>query len=98
MSGKKGCITEERRKAILDRLNRINGQINGVQKMVQEGRYCIDILQQISSIHQALRGVDKVLMRNYLEICATDAIRSKRKEREAQIYDELMDVIYTFSK
>lgn len=92
------CITNDRRKAILGRLNRIKGQINGMQKMVKDDRYCLDILQQISSAHEALRGVGKVLMRNYLEVCATDAIKSKKKERQDQIYDELMDVIYKFAK
>lgn len=98
MAAKKGCITKERKKAILSRLNRINGQINGMQKMVEDGRYCLDILQQVSSIHEALRGVGRVLMRNYLEICATDAIQSKRKEKQDEIYNELMDIIYKFAK
>lgn len=98
MTIKKGCITELRRKIILDRLNRINGQINGVQRMVEDNRYCLEILQQISSIHEALRGVGKVLMRNYLEVCATDAMQSKRKEKQDKIYNELMEIIYKFAK
>lgn len=98
MAGKKGCITKKRKKAILNRLSRIDGQINGMQKMVEDDRYCLDILQQVSSIHEALRGVGKVLMRNYLEICATSAIQSKRKERQDEIYSELMDIIYKFAK
>ncbi len=98
MAEKKRCITKQRRKTVLDRLNRISGQVNGVVKMVEDDRYCLDILQQISSIHEALRGVGKVLMRNYLEVCATTAIRSKRKEKQDEIYNELMDVIYKFAK
>ena len=98
MVTKKGCITKERRKAILDRLNRIKGQINGVQKMVEDDRYCLDILQQISSTHEALRGVGKVLMGNYLEVCATEAIQSKRREKQDKIYSELMEVVYKFAK
>lgn len=98
MAMKNGCITKERRKAILSRLNRIKGQINGMQKMVEDGRYCLEILQQLSSTHEALRGVSKVLMRNYLEVCATQAIQSKRKEKQDKIYSELMDVVYKFAK
>lgn len=98
MTVKKGCITKERKKTILDRLNRIKGQINGMQKMVEGDRYCLEILQQLSSTHEALRGVSKVLMKNYLEVCATQAIRSKRKEKQDEIYSELMDVIYKFAK
>jgi len=95
---KKGCLTQERKKSLLKRLNRISGQVNGLKKMVENDRYCLDILQQISSVHEALRGAGKVLMRNYLEICATNAIQSKRQEKEDEIYNELMDVIYKFAK
>lgn len=98
MATKKGCITRERKKAILSRLNRINGQINGMQRMVEDDRYCLEILQQLSSTHEALRGVSKVLMRNYLEVCATQAIQSKRKEKQDKIYSELIDVVYKFAK
>lgn len=94
----KGCLRKEIRKDLSDRLNRIEGQIKGLKAMAEEGRYCLDILQQISSVHEALRGAGKVLMRNYLEVCATDAIGSKRKERQERIYNELMDVIYKFAK
>lgn len=98
MATKKGCITKERRKDILERLNRIEGQITGVVKMVDEDRYCMDILQQVSSVFSALRGVSKVLMHNYLEICATNAIQTKRKERQQEIYGELMDAMFKFAK
>ena len=98
MANKKGCITVQRKKAISARLNRISGQVNGLQKMLDDDRYCLDILQQISSIHEALRGAGKVLMRNYLEVCATDAIKSTQKDEQDKIYHELMDVIYKFAK
>lgn len=98
MTVKKGCITRERKIELLDRLNRIEGQIKGMKKMVEDDRYCLDILQQLSSTYEALRGVSKVILRNYLEICATDALQSKRKERQEEIYNELMDVVYKFAK
>lgn len=98
MVDKKRCITKARKKAVLVRLNRIRGQISGMQKMVEDDRYCLEILQQISSAHEALRGAGKILMRNYLEVCATAAIQSKRKEKRDEIYRELMDVVYKFAK
>ncbi|MCQ9204878.1 MAG: metal-sensitive transcriptional regulator [Omnitrophica bacterium] len=98
MAQKIGCITKERKKAILSRLNRIKGQVNGMQRMLEDDRYCLEILQQLSSTHEALRGVSKVLMKNYLEVCVTKAIQSKRKERQDKIYSELMDVVYKFAK
>ncbi len=59
----------------LRRLRRIEGQVRGLQKMVEEDRYCADIMTQIASVHEALRAVSRELMRNHLKHCATTAIR-----------------------
>src|SRR5687768_7210587 len=59
----------------LKRLRRIEGQVRGIQKMVEDDRYCADIMTQIASVHEALRGVGRELMRNHLKHCATSAIR-----------------------
>ena len=79
------------------RLRRIEGQIRGLQKMVEEDRYCADILTQISSVQEALRSVGRELMRNHLKHCAGSAIRAGDDEAEA-MYDELVDLIYTHSR
>src|SRR5690349_1344048 len=81
----------------LTRLRRIEGQIRGLQKMVDEDRYCADILTQISSVHEALRGVGRELMRNHLKHCAAGAIRSGGEDAD-QMYDELVDLMYTHSR
>ena len=81
----------------LKRLRRIEGQVRGLQKMVDDDRYCADILTQISSVHEALRGVGRELMRNHLKHCATGAIRSGGLEADA-MYDELVDLMYTHSR
>jgi DNA-binding FrmR family transcriptional regulator len=81
----------------LKRLRRIEGQVRGLQKMVEEDRYCADILTQISSVHEALRAVGRELMRNHLKHCATTAIRSDDEHAEA-MYDELVDLIYKHSR
>src|ERR671925_630071 len=60
----------------LKRLRRIEGQVRGIQKMVEEDRYCADIMTQISSVHEALRAVARELMRNHLKHCATAAIKA----------------------
>lgn len=98
MAIKKGCLTKGRKKAISDRLNRIEGQIKGLKGMVDSERYCLEILQQISSVHEALRGAGKILMQNYLEVCATGALQSKSKNKQEKIYSEMMDVVYKFTK
>jgi DNA-binding FrmR family transcriptional regulator len=77
----------------LKRLRRIEGQIRGLQRMVEEDRYCADILTQISSVHEALRGVGRELVRNHLKHCATSAIRAGEGEAEG-MYDELVDMMY----
>ena len=81
----------------LKRLRRIEGQVRGLHKMVADDRYCADILTQIASVHEALRGVGRELMRNHLKHCATSAIRTGHGEAEA-MYDELVDMMYTHSR
>lgn len=79
------------------RLRRIEGQVRGLQKMVEEDRYCADILTQISSVHEALRAVGRELMRNHLKHCATSSIRSGDAEAE-RMYDELVEMMYKLSR
>jgi DNA-binding FrmR family transcriptional regulator len=74
------------------RLRRIEGQVRGLQKMVEEDRYCADILTQISSVQEALRAVGRELMRNHLKHCAASAIRSGPQAAES-MYDELVDLM-----
>ncbi|MGI8509804.1 MAG: metal-sensitive transcriptional regulator [Gemmatimonadaceae bacterium] len=81
----------------LKRLRRIEGQIRGLQKMVEEDRYCADIMTQISSAHEALRAVGRELMRNHLKHCATSAIKAGADEASA-MYDELVDMMYKHSR
>lgn len=81
----------------LTRLRRIEGQIRGLHKMVEDDRYCADILTQISSAHEALRSVGRELMRNHLKHCAASAIAAGGTERDA-MYDELVDMMYKHSR
>ena len=81
----------------LKRLRRIEGQVRGLQKMVDDDRYCADIMTQISSVHEALRAVGRELMRNHLKHCATSAIRAGNTEAEP-MYDELIEMMYKLSR
>jgi len=76
------------------RLTRIEGQVRGVARMLEQQRPCIEVLQQLASVQAAMKGVTKSVLRNYLERCATDAIRSG----DDGVYDELMDAIFKFAK
>ena len=83
--------------ANLKRLRRIEGQVRGLQRMVEEERYCADILTQISSVHEALRSVARELMRNHLKHCASSAIRADDAAAEA-MYDELVELMYKHTR
>ncbi len=77
----------------LKRLRRIEGQVRGLQRMVEEDRYCADILTQISSVHEALRSVGRELMRNHLKHCASAAITAGGESAE-EMFDEVVDMMY----
>ena len=85
------------REANLKRLRRIEGQVSGLHKMVEEDRYCPDIITQIASVQEALRGVGRQLLRNHLKHCATSAIKKGAKDAD-RTYDELLELITSISR
>ena len=89
------AVDPEIKEANRHRLRRIEGQIRGLQKMVESDRYCADIITQIASAQEALRGVARNLMRNHLRHCAAEALRSANMEETQAMYDELLELIYT---
>ncbi|MCH7914835.1 MAG: metal-sensitive transcriptional regulator [Deltaproteobacteria bacterium] len=97
-NGRKGVIVPLTRTEAAQRLSRIEGQVKGIKKMVEQGRYCVEVLGQISAVHEALRGVGKLIMRNYLENCVTSSLRSGKQRKARETYAELMDVVYKFAK
>ena len=98
------CETTEGRKAAgvdpaikesnQKRLRRIEGQVRGLQKMVEEDRYCPDIITQVASVQEALRGVARNLMKNHLHHFTAKALRSGKKEEAEAMYNELLELIY----
>jgi CsoR family transcriptional regulator, copper-sensing transcriptional repressor len=82
----------------LKRLRRIEGQVRGLQRMVEEDRYCADVMTQISSVHEALRGVGRELMRNHLRHCAAAAIGSGDAGSADAMYDELIEMMYKHAR
>ena len=87
------AVDADTRTRNLKRLRRIEGQVRGLQKMVEDDRYCADIMTQISSVHEALRAVGRELMKNHLKHCASTAIRSSEDEA-SDMYDEIVDLMY----
>ncbi|SRR5579875_806428 len=94
-SGRKATGVDPKIKAAnLRRLRLIEGQVRGLHRMVEEDRYCADIITQVSAVQQALRSVARALMSNHLTHCATEAIRTGSPRQQQAMYDELLDLIY----
>ena len=75
------------------RLNRIEGQVRGLAKMVEEDRYCIDIVTQISAARSALRRVEEEILKDHVAHCVEHAINSGNKADQRRKIVELMDVV-----
>ncbi|MDI3470414.1 MAG: Repressor CsoR of the copZA operon [Pseudolabrys sp.] len=75
------------------RLNRIEGQVRGLSKMLDEDRYCIDIVTQIAAVRAALRRLEEEILRDHVGHCVEHAITSGKKDDQRQKIAELMDVI-----
>src|ERR1700744_3756153 len=88
------AVDPQLKTANLKRLRRIEGQVRGLQKMVEEDRYCADIITQVASAQEALRGVARNLMRNHLHHCAAKALRIGKKAESEAMFDELLGTLY----
>ena len=77
--------------AALRRLHIIEGQIRGIQKMVQEEKYCVDIINQISAARSALNNVGKLILRRHIDSCVKDALQNNG-ENSKEVIDELMAI------
>jgi DNA-binding FrmR family transcriptional regulator len=83
--------TETKHQA-LARLRRIEGQIQGIRRMVEEEKYCVDIMLQISAIQGALEQVSKVLMARHIESCVQDSVKAGTERERARKIEELIEV------
>ncbi len=91
-------MKQEVKKKIDPRLARIEGQVKGIRAMVQNDRYCVDILLQLSAVISALKKVEDLVMENHLNTCVSDALKSE-DENESQLkISELMDVMAKFRR
>ena len=87
------AVDPEIKTSNLKRLRRIEGQVRGLQRMVEGDRYCADILTQISSVQEALGAVSRELLRNHLRHCATHAIRAGTSRQAEEMYEELLALL-----
>lgn len=86
--------SEKEMKDLITRLNRIEGQVRGIRNMVEEERYCVDILTQVSAVQSALNSFNKMLLANHIHSCVVDDIR----EGNDEAVDELCELIKKLMK
>ena len=86
----------ELKQDISARLKRIEGQVRGIDKMLQEDQSCPKVLNQLAATQAAMQSVSRIVLRNYLENCVTDAIASGDARRKEAVLNELMDVLKKF--
>jgi CsoR family transcriptional regulator, copper-sensing transcriptional repressor len=91
-------MQKQTKAACLKRLNRIEGQVRGLAKMVDEGRYCIDVVTQISAVRAALRRVEEEVLRDHVGHCVEHAIASGNAAEQRRKVAELMDVLARTSR
>jgi len=77
----------------LKRLSRIEGQVRGISRMVEDDRYCIDVVTQIAAVRAALRRVEEEILRTHIAHCVAHAMQSGDEADQAQKINELMDVL-----
>ncbi|MGC8976034.1 MAG: metal-sensitive transcriptional regulator [Candidatus Ratteibacteria bacterium] len=83
---------------IIPRIRKIKGQIDGVEKMVKDRRYCIDILQQIYAIIGGLKVISLMILKNHIDTCVKEAMLSKNEEEIKEKIDQLIEIYKKFSK
>ncbi len=88
---------EARKKADV-RLARIEGQVKGIRNMVDSGRYCVDILLQLSAVISALKRVEDLVMESHLNTCVVDALQSDDESKRTEKIREVMEVMATFRR
>jgi len=79
------------------RVRRVAGQIAGIERMIDDDRYCVDVLLQVAAARAALDGLGKLLLKGHVETCVTDALRSNRRADREEKIDELMEVFSKFA-
>ena len=85
--------SEELKRDVTKRLNRAMGQLGGIRQMVEDDRYCGDVLTQLAAVEKAVASISRIIMRDHLETCVTERIQAG----DAQAIDEVMDLLKKFS-
>ena len=85
-------MKKQEKKEILKRLNYLIGHLQGNKKMVEEDKYCVDIIHQNQAVAAALNKVNKIILKSHLETCVSPAIKSKINSRSNKVFDEIAEI------
>ena len=97
MDGAEAVLGTSEQQALLTRLNRVEGQIRGIRRMMQEPRPCIEVLQQLAAAEAALNRISLAIFKHHVDNCVTDAMSKGELERRKQM-GELVDIFDRFAK
>lgn len=86
-------MQKDAKNAVLKRLKRIEGQVGGLSRMVEDGRYCLDIVTQISAVRAALRRAEEEILRDHVSHCVEHAIVSGNKQEQRQKISEIIEIL-----
>jgi DNA-binding FrmR family transcriptional regulator len=90
-------MDEVKKKQVKNRLRSIEGHVRGIERMVEEDAYCIDVIKQSIAVQRALEKVNGIILENHLQTCVTTAIRGEEAEERERVIGELLDVFETAS-
>jgi CsoR family transcriptional regulator, copper-sensing transcriptional repressor len=91
-------MTATQKQELVNRLRSVEGHLRGIQRMVDEGAYCMDVLKQLKAAQQALERVGALTLENHLHTCVTTAIRSEDAAEQERVFGEIMDVFKATGK
>ena len=85
-------MDEDHRAAVLKRLRSIAGHVNGIERMVSEEAYCIDVIKQVQAVQAALSKVNDLILANHLNTCVIEAVRGDNKKERERVLSEIVEV------
>jgi DNA-binding FrmR family transcriptional regulator len=91
-------MEDSTKKQIANRLRSTEGHVRGIERMVEEDAYCIDVIKQIIAVQRALDKVNALILQNHLQTCVTTAIRGEKPQERERVIGELLEVFETASK
>jgi DNA-binding FrmR family transcriptional regulator len=91
-------MDEVTRRKVTARLNRLEGQVSALRRMIEQDQYCVDVLLQISAAQGALGKIGQIVLGSHIRTCVTDAFEHGDRSRRQQTVEELMDVFGRYSR